>query len=120
MIPVGREPVAGTAYDLTAGPVLGDLALDDAFTDLELDEHGRATAELRDPGTGHGVALWVDEHHRWLQAFTADDTGPRSRHAVAVEPMTAPGDALRTGGDLVVIDPGATYAVQWGVRALGG
>lgn len=118
MIPVGREPVAGTAYDLTAGRVIGDLALDDAFTDLVRDGHGRATAELRDPSTGAGVALWVDEHHRWLQVFTADDHGERARHHVAVEPMTAPGDALRTGDDLVVIDPGATFTVQWGVRAL--
>ena len=97
--------------------MLGDLALDDAFTDLDRDEQGRATAELRDPATGSGVALWVDEHHRWLQVFTADDTGERSRHAVAVEPMTAPGDALRTGDDLVVIEPGATHVAQWGVRA---
>ena len=34
---------------------------------------GVATVVLRDPATGRGVALWVDEQHRWLMVFSADD-----------------------------------------------
>jgi aldose 1-epimerase len=37
---------------------------------------------------------------------------------VAVEPMTCPPDALRSGRDLVVLDPGETWRGNWGIRPL--
>ena len=40
----------------------------------------RATVTLVDPATGRGVALWVDEQHRWLQVFTPPSDGPRPGH----------------------------------------
>ena len=32
--------------------------------------------------------------------------------------MTAPPDAFNSGDDLVVLDPGATFAAKWGIRGL--
>ncbi len=109
LLPTGRASFDGVVGDTLAGTVLNH-----AVTDLDRDGDGIARVRLRDGGTG--VELWVDEHHRWLQVYTADDT-PTPRVSVAVEPMTAPPDAFNSGDDLVVLEPGATFAASWGIRA---
>jgi aldose 1-epimerase len=43
----------------------------------------------------------------------------RRRTAVAVEPMTCPPDALRTGVDLIELEPGAQWLGSWGLRSVG-
>ncbi|AIY17356.1 aldose epimerase [Pimelobacter simplex] len=117
LLPVGREP--GDAF--RAAAPIGDAVLNHAYTDLDRDGSGRATVTLRSTAgegvAGEGVALWVDEHHRWLQVYTGDDTGT-PRASVAVEPMTAPPDAFNSGDDLVVLEPGQSLAASWGLRAL--
>jgi aldose 1-epimerase len=122
LLPVGREGVAGTPYDFRMARPIRDLALNDAVTDLVRDADGVATVELTDPATGRGVALWVDERHRWLQVFTADDVPGTARRSLAVEPMTAQADAFRTGEDLVTLAPagaaGDEFSATWGVREL--
>ena len=47
------------------------------------------------PRTGRGVELWVDAAHPWLMLYTADDVPATARRSLAVEPMTAPADALQ-------------------------
>jgi aldose 1-epimerase len=122
-LPVGEEQVDGTPYDFRVARPLRDTALDDGFSDLVRDEAGTATAEVHDPATGRGVALWVDRHHPWLMVYSADDQpGGAARRSLAVEPMTAPPDAFRTGRDLLVLAPAGTsgdeVSVSWGIRAL--
>ena len=121
-LPVGRERVEDTAYDFRVARPVRDTAFDDAFTDLQRDEQGIATAVLRDPATGHGVALWVDRQHRWLQVFSADEVPGTARRSLAVEPMTAQADAFRSGEDLVRLAPsgeaGDEHTASWGIRAL--
>ncbi len=122
LIPVGIEPVEGTRYDFRRPRAVGDLALNDGFTDLDRDARGVATTRLVDLVTGDGVELWVDEHHRWLQVYTADDVPATARRSMAVEPMTANADAFRTGVDLLTLapagEPGDEVSVSWGVRAI--
>jgi aldose 1-epimerase len=122
LLPVGTESVEGTAYDFRVARPLRDTVLNHAFTDLERDDDGRATVTLRDPGSGAGVALWVDERHPWLQLYTADDVPATARRSIAVEPMTANADAFRTGEDLVTLapagQPGDEHTASWGVRAV--
>ena len=122
MLPTGREPVEGTAYDFRVSRPIRATVLDDAFTDLARDDDGAATVELRDPDTGRGVALWVDGRHRWLQVFSADEAPGTARRSLAVEPMTAPADAFRSGDDLTTLAPsgeaGDELSASWGIRAL--
>ena len=56
---------------------------------------------------------------RCLMVYTADQVGDhqRRRRAVAIEPMTCPPDAFRTGTDLVELDPGESWQGAWGLRA---
>ncbi len=54
--------------------------------------------------------------------YSADDVPATARRSLAVEPMTAPADAFRSGDDLVTLapagEPGDEHSVSWGVRAL--
>ena len=122
LLPVGREDVAGTPYDFRMARPIRDLPFNDAFTDLIRDADGVATVVLTDPTSGRGVALWVDERHRWLQLFTADDVRGTARRSLAVEPMTAQADAFRSGEDVVTLAPtgeaGDEISASWGIRAL--
>jgi aldose 1-epimerase len=121
-LPVGEEDVAGTPYDFRVARPLRDTRLDHAFGELERDDDGVATAFVRDPATGRGAALWVDRHHPWLMVFSADDGWDPPRQALAVEPMTAPPDAFRSGRDLLTLapagQPGDEASVSWGIRTL--
>jgi aldose 1-epimerase len=78
---------------------------------------GRAQVTLVEPSDGRGVALWVDDHHRWLQIFTPPADGPRP--ALAVEPMTAPADAFNSGRSLRRLAPDETWTLDWGVDLVG-
>lgn len=122
LLPVDQEDVAGTALDFTAPRVIGDAVFNDGFGGLVRDDEGLATTVLRDPGSGHGVALWVDGRHHWLMVYSADDSGPLARRSLAVEPMTAPADAFNSGRDLVTLAPGGDegdeLSVSWGIRAV--
>lgn len=122
LLPVDRRAVDDTTYDFRMPRPIRKTVFNDAFTDLDRNEQGVATAVLRDPSTGRGVAMWVDAHHRWLQVFTADEVPATARRSVAVEPMTAQGDAFRSGDDLITLapagDPGDEFSASWGIRAL--
>lgn len=116
LLPVGREDVSGTDHDFRIARPIRAVGFNDAFTSLVRDADGVATVVLAAPATGRSVTLWVDEHHRWLQVFSADDVPGTARRSLAVEPMTAPADAFRTGEDLVVLAPGEDFAASWGIR----
>ena len=101
-LPVGAEPVAGTEFDFRAPRPIGSTILDNAFTDLERDEDGRARVELRETrARGRGLTLWVDESYHYLMLFTGDPLPDVNRRSLAVEPMTCPPNAFRTGEALI-------------------
>jgi aldose 1-epimerase len=122
MIPSGREPVDETGYDFRRPRPLKDVTLDTAFTDLRREPDGRAEILLRNPAADRAVALWMDAQHGWVQVYTGDDLGDRARRAVAIEPVTAPPNAFRTGEDLVVLAPagsdGDEHSSSWGIRSV--
>jgi aldose 1-epimerase len=110
--------VAATPWDFTERRRIGTTQLDTAFGGLARDRDRQAVARLSDPGAGRSVELWVDEGYRYLMVYTADQVSQpkRRRTAVAIEPMTCPPDALRSGVDLVELDPGETWQGSWGLR----
>ncbi|HYJ67635.1 MAG TPA: aldose 1-epimerase family protein [Nocardioidaceae bacterium] len=111
-------PVAATPLDFAQPRRIGTTRLDTAFGDLVRGDDGRAIAVLSDPTGDRSVQLWIDDGYRYLMVYTADlvsDPG-RRRTAVAVEPMTCPPDALRTGTDLIELDPGQSWQSRWGLR----
>ncbi|MGZ8178765.1 aldose 1-epimerase family protein [Williamsia sp. SKLECPSW1] len=115
------ESVDGTERDFRSGRRLDGLWLDTPFTDLAVTD-GRHVTTLADP-EGQATQLWTSPGFGWAQVFTADpahDQGfPDRGRALAVEPMTAPPDALASGVDLVVLEPGQRWSGEWGLRHRG-
>ncbi|UYM07604.1 aldose 1-epimerase family protein [Solicola gregarius] len=107
LLPTGREPTPGTPYDFGAGLPIGTRELDDAFTQLSHDTDGRHHLHVG------RVAVWWDAAMPWVQLFT-----PPDRASIAVEPCTSPPDAFRSGDDLVVVEPGSSHRVTWGLQAV--
>ncbi len=111
----GPQDVAGTQYDFRAAAAIGDVRLDHAFTGLARDADGRAWARLS--ADGRQVSFWAGRGYHWLQVFTGDPLDPpHRRRALAVEPMTCPPNAFRTGHDLITLEPGGSVQHAWGVR----
>jgi aldose 1-epimerase len=117
MLPIGAAKVAGGEFDFTEPRRIGALELDTAFGDLVRDDEGGSTVTISVPD-GRAVHVWADRNFHWWQLFTAHTlTGERHRRAVAIEPMTCPPDAMRSGRDLIELAPDATWQGTWGIRA---
>jgi aldose 1-epimerase len=61
------------------------------------------------------VVVWADEAWRYVQLFTGDDKPDVARRALAVEPMTCPPNAFRTGDDVIRLEPGEAFEGRWGI-----
>jgi galactose mutarotase-like enzyme len=112
-LPVGEEQVEGTSYDFRRPRPIAETVLDHAFTGLERGVDGRARVELDGERT---VTLWVDESYPYLMVFTGDPLPDVARRSLAVEPMTCPPNAFRSGTDLVRLEPGESFESVWGIR----
>ncbi|PPI56189.1 aldose 1-epimerase family protein [Rathayibacter toxicus] len=114
--PVGHTPVEGTAWDLRSGRRVGDLELDDAWAEVTVTD-GESVHGLR-AADGRRVLVWADPAFCFLQAFITREFphGDGVTTAVALEPMTAPANALNTGHGLRWLAPGEEWCVSWGIR----
>lgn len=102
----GRRPFQGAVGRI------GDRAFDTPLTDLDRDADGWARARLR--GAAGELELAVDEAWPWLLVYSGDTLpeGQR-RRSLALEPMSCPANALADGVDVVVLEPGETWAGTW-------
>jgi aldose 1-epimerase len=117
LLPIGAARVAGGEFDYTESRRIGSAELDTAFGDLLRDGSGGSAVDLSTVD-GRWLRVWADETFNWWQVFTGDSlTGERHRRSVAIEPMTCPPDAFRSGRDLIVLEPGQTWQGAWGVSS---
>lgn len=114
-LPTGSEPVAGTDFDFRSRRAIGSLVLDNAFTDLERDAEGVARVGLWDPASGAGRTLWMDEAYTYVMLFSGDPLPDVARRALAVEPMSCPPNAFRSGESVVRLAPGESHTATWGI-----
>ena len=118
LLPASLAPVDGTNQDFRHSRLVGQTALDTAFTNVAADADGRWRVTLAHAGTGRAVTLWADAAaYPWLQVFTGDSLplAARRTSGIAVEPMTCPPDAFNSGDDLLVLEPGQEFAATWGI-----
>lgn len=117
LIPTGiTTEVTGTRHDFRSGQLLRDVALDDAWADVRSSGSGGSTHFLEAPD-GSQVRLHMDDSFRYLQAFTTRQF-PTERGmvtAVALEPMTAPANALNSGEGLRWLQPAEEWHLSWGI-----
>ncbi len=113
-LPTGAQAVAGTAFDFNRTRLIGDLAMDFAFTDLVRDDEGRARVELGAPD-GWTAGTWVDESFSIIELYTADTlAADRQRRGLGTEPMTMPPNGFQSGDGLVRLQPGQAHTTRWG------
>ncbi|MFD4865188.1 gluconokinase, GntK/IdnK-type [Streptomyces sp. NPDC058412] len=114
-LPTGEEPVEGTEYDFRTARPIGEQRLDTAYTGLERDPAGHCTVRLAHPSGRHGIDVRLVEGIRYVQVYTGDTLSEpgRRRRGVAVEPMSCPADAFRSGTALTVLQPGERHVLRW-------
>jgi aldose 1-epimerase len=118
-LPTGIEDVTGTGFDFTEARTIGAVRMDTAFTDLRPDETGRCAVVLEGEDGGRRVTLWMDPAYTHVMVYTGDTLEPawRRRRGIAIEPMTCPPNAFRSGIDVIRLEPAATWNGDWGIRA---
>mgnify|MGYP002655604056 CR=1 FL=1 len=79
-------------------------------------DHAAHQIELRN-ADGHGTILWADEHFGWCQVYTSPEAAPSIGRAVAVEPMTCPPNALRSGESLLQLASASSMSFRFGISA---
>ena len=117
-LPTGAlSAVEGTDRDFTTPRFVGPAVLDTAFTTLVREADGRALVDLDAPGGASGATLWADPGFPYLMVYTGDTLPDlvRRRRAVAIEPMTCPPNAFRTGKDVIDLQPGQEWRAAWGI-----
>ena len=100
-------------YVLAPTGRVDDLELDGVrIGDRELDETGHRGSAWR--VRAGRVTVWADDAWPYVQLFTGDlpDVG---RRGLAVEPMTCPPQAFRTGEGVIRLNPGESFSGAWGI-----
>lgn len=111
MLPVRAVPAP---EELRTGVRLGGVALDTGFARLRRDEDGLVRHSLT-AQDGRRVTLWQGEGFDFVQVYTTTKY-PGQQLAVAIEPMTAPADALNSGLGIRRLAPGETWELSWGIE----
>ncbi len=124
-LPTASEEVAGGSYDFRSGRSLAGVRLDDCFTSLGAGpalEAGAGAAwavRLERPG-GASATVWGDGAFGYVMCYTGDTLPVADRrHGMAVEPMTCPPNAFRSGESVVTIPPGGHWNGRFGIRGTG-
>lgn len=99
-IPTG----AGESYDGYSG-LLGELGFDDGFALLE------EQAAFSVAGAGRKIIVEFLEGYSNAQIYA-----PRDKDYIALEPMTAPTNALASGSGLRLLEPGGRHRAAFRVR----
>jgi aldose 1-epimerase len=107
--------VDGTTLDYREPRPVGATRLDHCFAELARDDDGVARVTLTRPEAGSSVTLWADDAYAYLMLYTGDDRPDVNRRSLAVEPMTCPPNAFRSGEGVVVLEPGDSVTATWGL-----
>ena len=99
-IPTGEEKVFGGFDD-----ALGDTAFDDGFALVA------AAGVFTLAGGGRRVTVELLSGYPFAQVFA-----PAGKAFVALEPMTAPTNALTTGRNLLLAEPGESFTAAFRIR----
>jgi len=116
MLPIDLQPV-DAATDIRRPRTLAELSLDTVYTDLHRDPDGLARTTLTAPD-GRRVTHWQGEGFDFRVLYT-NPGYPGRDTAIAIEPMTAPTDALNSGTGLRWLVPGESWSLSWGIEYTG-
>lgn len=109
-LPSTAEPVEGTAFDFRSPKLIASTSFDNPFR-VSSNGGGETAVILRDPDSDKTATLTADAEYGWLQVFSGDTLSTElARRSLAVEPMTCPPNAFRSGIDVIELAPGDTHS----------
>lgn len=116
-LPLATESVVGSDLDFRDGRRIGTQRIDHAFVQLASDTSNRPVVRLSWEDA-NGVDVWLGEGVNVVQVYTGDtlDQVARRRRGVAIEPMSCPPDAFRSGDHLVALAPDEEHLMRWGLH----
>lgn len=118
-IPTGNLDILGTDYDLSDWRKLKDCDFDHGFGSLNRDAKGRGHHYLRSP-KGELLDIWQSAELTYTFIFTPDyyvnNEDQTPRHAIAIEPQTAPANAFNSKEDLIWLEPNQVHSASWGAE----
>ena len=108
LLPVALSPVENHPDLDLDGSSIGERTIDHAYT-------GFSEGRIRVRSASGEVWVQFDPKELpWAQIHTADHPDPsKNRAGLAVEPMTCPPDAFRSGTNLVHLAPGVSHTASW-------
>ena len=112
-LPLAALPVEGSELDFRVPRPVGATVLDHAFTDLERDGDGLARIVFGN------LTLWVEAAYGYVMVFSGDGIPDLARRSLAVEPMTCPANAFRSGEGLIRLEAGESFTSAWGITPAG-
>lgn len=124
LIPLGRVSVEkrdlGRDLDFRKARRIGDARINACFTNLAPNDDGKTRVTLAHPDGEPEITVWMGGEHRYVQIYTGDDIPDESRRrrSLAIEPMTCAPNAFNTGDGLITLNPGESFAGEWGVAAV--
>ncbi len=117
LLPIALKACGELDFDFRDGTVIGDRFIDHAFK-VALNKPRAISVTAQDQS---GVLMTFDDTSCWIQIHTADrDGGENARTCLAVEPMTCPPDAFRSGENIIWLQPGKTTTSSWRIQNLKG
>ena len=96
------RPITARADFAARDDTLGDTSYDDGFV-LE-----RNPEKLALSGGGNAIAVQFDQGFPFAQVYA-----PKGQALVALEPMTAPTNALVSGKGLPIVKPGKRFTAKF-------
>jgi aldose 1-epimerase len=114
-IPLSTKSVAGTSFDFRSARSLADAKLDDYFTDLATTQ-GESVSRLETSNWAIELHQSATLSHLVVYLTHEYDAEGGQVSAIAIEPASAPANALNSKEDLDYIEPGATFTGNWSVR----
>jgi aldose 1-epimerase len=115
-LPTTDEAVDGTPFDFRTRRTIGATTMDTCFTDLVRDDDGAVRASVEGPD-GRGASVWAGRGFDYLMIYTGDRLEPalRRRRGIAIEPMTCPANAFRSGLGVLRLQPDRPWTGVWGI-----
>lgn len=113
-LPYDTIPAGELGLGIDLKPQVKNLNLDTQFGELEPTQTGVVATLIRDVGK---VEFWVDgARNLMLYTTTKFPWGSGLGGAIAIEPQTCAANAFNSGEGLVVLKPGETLNLAWGVK----
>lgn len=118
LMPTGKLiDISKTNLDFRQSKKIGDLIVDNCFTDLIRDKKGIFTSIISDLGGKSKILIWQDKSFPYFQAYSSDTIKTKNcRKALALEPHSSSPFAVNIPKlGLIKLKPGQIFSGSWGI-----